>query len=68
MLHTTNRISQQRTVLRCFWVPTHTGVNAPLSAVWVEATELDSGNQSDPANQEDLDVSLDGPDLLPCAA
>lgn len=28
---------QEKTwTLRCVWIPTHTGINAPLSAVWIQ--------------------------------
>lgn len=62
MLQPTNRTLQHLPTLRCLWVPAHTGANAPLTAVWIETTHLDS------TDQETLAPSFDGADLSPRAA
>jgi len=62
MLHTIDRTTQQHTTLRCIWMPAHTGVNAPLTAVWIETTQPDFPNQEDP------DLSIDGQGFWPRAA
>jgi hypothetical protein len=36
MLHKINQTSRCVPALRCFWVPSHTGPNSSLAAVWVE--------------------------------
>lgn len=36
MLKTTNKTLHRNSTLRCFWVPDHTGANAPLRPVWIE--------------------------------
>jgi hypothetical protein len=55
MLQTIASDTKLRLALRCVWVPSHTGANAPLTAVWIETA---------PSNEEtadDLVLSLDGP-------
>lgn len=37
MLQITNEILPRHSMLRCVWVPSHTGIKAPLTAVWIEA-------------------------------
>lgn len=62
MLQMIHNNVQVRTVLRCFWVPSHTGVNAPLQAVWVETPEAEM-EQEAPTS-----VPVDEPPLLSRAA
>ena len=40
--------------LRCVWVPTHTGPNAPLSAVWIQ-TPLPAATSRDNAVADSLE-------------
>ncbi|GGG84828.1 hypothetical protein [Edaphobacter dinghuensis] len=56
MLQTTNRIHQHIATLRCVWVPSHTGPNAPLTAVWIESlrgTPFKQEKQASPVMEED---------------
>jgi hypothetical protein len=39
MLETANRTHQHARMLQCVWVPSHTGANAPLTAVWIERVQ-----------------------------
>jgi hypothetical protein len=54
MLQTRNRTHLNAATLRCVWMPSHTGANAPLTAVWIETPQLiPSGNEKPtPANTE----------------
>lgn len=38
--------------LRCVWVPTHTGVNAPLTAVWIKTLSAQSHEAPETASLE----------------
>jgi hypothetical protein len=44
-------------MLRCMWVPAHTGPNAPLSAVWIQTPRnLPVGRQSATASAVEGDL------------
>ena len=54
-------IEHRRNVtLRCFWVPSHVGTHATLTAVWIETVKNDSPSQDAVLHQE--------PDSWSCAA
>ena len=38
-IHVTQKTSNGPTMLRCVWVPSHTGANATLTAVWIETPQ-----------------------------
>jgi hypothetical protein len=44
-------------MLRCMWVPAHTGPNAPLSAVWIQTPRyMPVGRQTATANAAEGDL------------
>jgi hypothetical protein len=61
MLQIINKKVQVHRMLRCLWVPSHTGVNAPLRAVWIET-------EADMEKEEAEAVSVDEPLILLRAA
>ncbi|MGC9293192.1 MAG: hypothetical protein ACP5EP_10820 [Acidobacteriaceae bacterium] len=50
MFQAINEILPRHSVLRCIWVPTHTGANARLTAVWIETQHHCSFAQYSPAH------------------
>lgn len=60
MLQTINRTPP--VTLRCVWVPSHTGPNAPLTAVWIERLQCAPFDKEKPAS------AITEEDSWPCAA
>lgn len=50
MHQTANEILPRHSMLRCVWVPSHTGVNATLTAVWIETPHHCSAARHSPTH------------------
>jgi hypothetical protein len=62
MLRTTNKTHQHSAILRCVWVPSHTGATAPLTAVWIETLQ-----RVPPGHEKPTPTTTEGDSWL-CAA
>ena len=45
MVHKANSVHQHQTTLRCVWLPTHTGTNAPLAATWIPLSRCSTNRE-----------------------